>query len=108
METVVPIISIKVENVADININKFDDMTKELEKIAEETRLKDEAWKEERRKLELQRMEEAIENKQKIENLTNYQRQLSKKVREERDKTECKDGSKNSSFGRKGSFRYRK
>ena len=66
METVVPIISIKVENVADININKFDDMTKELKKIAEETRLKDEAWKEERRKLELQRMEEAIGSKQKI------------------------------------------
>ena len=29
--------------------------------MAEETRLKDEAWKEERRKLELQRMEEEIE-----------------------------------------------
>ena len=63
LHTVVPTISIKGENVADINTDQFDDMTKELKRLAEETRLKDEAWREERRQLEFRRMEEAAENK---------------------------------------------
>ena len=75
IQNVVPTISIKSENVADINVEKFEEMTFHLEKLAKELQSRDEAWKEEKRKLELKRNEEAAKHQKQIDELLAAQKQ---------------------------------
>ena len=65
----VPEISISEEKVNDINVENFTELTRKLEEMAKEMKLKDEKWKEERRQFETQRIIEAEEQKKKIEEL---------------------------------------
>ena len=75
----VPEISVKKENVADINTEKFEEMTRELEKLAKELQMKDDAWKEEVHQLELKRMEDQL----KID-------ELESRLKEEKEQLELK------------------
>ena len=65
----VPEISISEEKVNDINVENFTELTRKLEEMAKEMKLKDEKWKEERRQFETQRIIEAEEQKKKMEEL---------------------------------------
>ena len=69
-------------------------MTKELIKMAKEIKLKDEAWKEERRRLEFQRKFEAEENKRRIEELLEEQKIIAEKARKEQEKLNAQLGAK--------------
>merc|ERR1711976_1083610 len=69
-----------------INFDKVEEMTKELIKMAKEIKLKDEAWKEERQRLEFQRKLEAEENKKRIEELLEEQKMLTQMSRKEQEK----------------------
>ena len=76
------------------NVDKFEEMTKELIKMAKEIKLKDEAWKEERRRLEFQRKFEAEENKRRIEELLEEQKIIAEKARKEQEKLNAQLGAK--------------
>ena len=87
---VVPEISISQEKVHDIDIEKFNEMTRQLEKMATELRLKDETWKEERRQFENQRIKDAEEHKKKMEELLEIERKTAEESRKEKDRLEAK------------------
>jgi hypothetical protein len=65
----VPTIIIKKESVSDIQDEDFDKISSEIEKMSRNIQEKDEAWKNERRRYEEQRMKEEIENQRKIKEL---------------------------------------
>ena len=68
---VVPSVIIKKENVSDLPVKDFDKITSEIETMSRIMEEKDEAWKEERRLYEEQRMKEEIENQRKEKELLN-------------------------------------
>ena len=80
---IVPTISIRKEKVSDIEIDQFEKITKRMEEMAREIHSKDFAWKEERRQFEQKRIEEAIENSKKIQ-------ELKEEIKQERLKLEQK------------------
>merc|ERR1712203_491299 len=59
IDNVVPALVIKKENVSEVKIEKFKEMTNKLEEMATEIKLKDERWKEERRLFEQKRNQDA-------------------------------------------------
>ena len=65
IDDVVPGILISEEKVEDVNVEKFTEMTRKLEKMASEMKLKDETWKEERLQFEKKRIKDADEHKKK-------------------------------------------
>ena len=90
IDDVVPEISISEEKVEDINVEKFTEMTRKLEKMATEMKLKDETWKEERRQFEKKRIKDAKEHKKKMEELLEIERKNAEETRKERDRLEAK------------------
>ena len=86
IDNVVPALAITKENVSEVRIEKFKEMTNKLEEMATEIKLKDERWKEERRRFEQKRIQDAAESKAEIEALQKIQ----KKNIEEKDKLEAK------------------
>ena len=69
--SVAPTVIIKRENVCDLPVEDFDKITCEIETMSRIMEEKDEAWKEERRFYEEQRMKEEIENQRKEKELLN-------------------------------------
>ena len=53
IDNIVPTISIKKETVSDINVERFDEMAKQVESMQRELKLRDEVWKEERDSLNI-------------------------------------------------------
>ena len=74
IDNVVPALVITKENVSEVRIEKFKEMTNKLEEMATEIKLKDERWKEERRRFEQKRIQDAAESKAKIEALQEIQK----------------------------------
>ena len=90
IDDVVPEIFISEEKVEDINVEKFTEMTRKLEKMATEMKLKDETWKEERRQFEKKRIKDAEEHKKKTEELLEIERKNAEETRKDRDRLEAK------------------
>ena len=90
IDNVVPALVINKENVSDVRIEKFKEMTNKMEKMAREIKLKDERWKEERRLFEQKRIQDATESKLKIEALQEIQRKNIEETSRERDRLEAK------------------
>ena len=90
IDNVVPALVIKKENVSEVKIEKFKEMTNKLEEMATEIKLKDERWKEERRRFEQKRIQDAAESKAKIEALEEIQRKNLEETSKERDRLEAK------------------
>ena len=90
---VVPTISISKEKVSDIEIEQFEKITKRMEEMAREIHSKDFAWKEERRQFEQKRIEEAIENSKKMQELKEEIKQERLKL-EQMSKEEAERGRK--------------
>ena len=90
IDNVVPALVINKENVSDVRIEKFKEMTNKMEKMAREIKLKDERWKEERRLFEQKRIQDATESKLKIEALQEIQRKNIEETTKERDRLEAK------------------
>ena len=81
VNNVVPTVYLKKENVNEIRIQDFSDMTRELERGAKEMQLKDMAWKEERRQYEELRMKESIDHQKKSQ-------ELQEEIQKEKEKIE--------------------
>ena len=79
MNQIVPLVSIQKDTVSDLKIEDFDEITQKIETMAKEILEKDEAWKEEKKKLEQQRIDEKAELNQKIKEL---EEQKSRKVKD--------------------------
>ena len=90
IDNVVPALVINKENVSDVRIEKFKEMTNKMEKMAREIKLKDERWKEERRLFEQKRIQDATESKLEIEALQEIQRKNIEETTKERDRLEAK------------------
>ena len=65
----IPTVEITDTNVADIDIELFDDMTKKMESMAQQLQEKDDLWKEERHQLEAQRIKENEETRKMMKEL---------------------------------------
>ena len=79
MNQIVPLVSIQKDTVSDLKIEDFDEITQKIETMAKEILEKDEAWKEEKKKLEQQRIDDAAKFNQKIKEL---EEQKSRKVKD--------------------------
>ena len=90
IDNVVPALTITKENVSEVRIEKFKEMTNKLEKMATEIKLKDERWKEERRRFEQKRIQDAAESKAKFEALQEIQKKNIEDTIKEKDKLEAK------------------
>ena len=69
MKEIIPSVSIQKDTVSDLKIEDFEEINQKIETMAKEILEKDEAWKEEKKKLEQQRIDEAAEFNQKIKEL---------------------------------------
>ena len=90
----IPTVEITDTNVADIDIELFDDMTKKMESMAQQLQEKDEQWKEERRQLEEQRIKENEETRRimmELENLRKIDAEESKRQIKELEDQRIKD-----------------
>ena len=85
MSQIVPLVSIQKDTVSDLKIEDFDEITQKIETMAKEILEKDEAWKEEKRQLELKRNEEAAEHQKNIDELIEKQREMLMQTMEERE-----------------------
>merc|ERR1739838_579880 len=90
IDNVVPALTITKENVSEVKIEKFKEMTNKLEEMATEIKLKDERWKEERRRFGQKRIQDAAESKAKLEALEEIQRKNLEETSKERDRLEAK------------------
>ena len=70
----IPTVAISDTNVADIDIELFDETTKKMESMAQQLQEKDEQWKEERRQLEAQRIKENEETRRMVMELENLRK----------------------------------
>merc|ERR1712008_158113 len=70
----IPTVEISDTNVADIDIELFDETTKKMESMAQQLQEKDEQWKEERRQLEAQRIKENEETRRMMMELENLRK----------------------------------
>ena len=82
VNTVVPTVNIKKENVNKIRFQDFSEITRELETAAKEMQLKNMAWKEERRQYEELRMKEATKDQKKCQ-------ELQEEIQKEKEKIEA-------------------
>ena len=90
IDNVVPALAITKENVSEVRIEKFKEMTNKLEEMATEIKLKDERWKEERRRFEQKRIQDAAESKAEMEALQEIQKKNIEDTIKEKDKLEAK------------------
>ena len=82
MNQIVPLVSIQKDTVSDLKIEDFDEITQKIETMAKEILEKDEAWKEEKKKLEQQKIDEAAKLNQKIKELEEQKEEKSRKVKD--------------------------
>ena len=84
----VPDVQITKENVADIKTDKFEELQKELQTVANKLQEKDEEWKEERLKFEEQRVKDAETNKKMLENIKEVHKKEMDQLRDDNWKDE--------------------
>ena len=84
----IPTVEITEKNVADIDTERFDEMSKKMEIMAQQLQEKDDQWKEERHQLEAKRIKESEETRRQIKELKDQRMKDSEENRKLQEKTE--------------------